>query len=279
MSLRLTQMLQRTRSEGRAAFVPYLMLGDPNPEATLAFADALVRAGADMLELGLPFSDPPADGPVLQRAAERALAAGMSTRGALELLAALRQRCDVPLSLLCYANPVERYGIGRFYADMAAVGVDAVLIADVPIEEAEPYAGAAKSAGVAPILLASALSDAARLQRIGAVGDGYVYATARVGITGEQRGLADDLHATVERIAKGTGLPVVVGFGLSTPAHVAAVARTGADGVIVGSALALRLEATLARVPDDLTQAAADLEQFAATCRAACTTPDRSPSC
>ena len=232
-----------------------------------------------MLELGLPFSDPPADGPVLQRAAERALAAGMSTRRALTLLAELRRRCDVPLSLLCYANPVERYGIAKFYTEMAEAGVDAVLIADVPIEEAEPYAAAAKSAGVAPILLASALSDQARLQRIGAVGGGYVYATARVGITGEQRNVSADLQATVQRIAKETGLPVVVGFGLSTPAHVAAVAQTGAAGVIVGSALALRLEAALARAPGEWLQAAAEIEQLAGACRAACAFSDRSSLC
>lgn len=279
MSARLTEMLQQTRAEGRSAFVPYLMLGDPNPEATLRFAEALVSAGADMLELGLPFSDPPADGPVLQRAAERALAAGMSTRKALVLLAELRGRFNVPLSLLCYANPVERYGVERFYADVATAGVDAVLVADVPIEEAEPYAAAAKSAGVAPILLASALSNHARLERIGAVGSGYVYATARVGITGEQRGIADDLGATIQRIGAGTGLPVVVGFGLSSPAHVAAVAEAGADGIIVGSALALRLETALARDPTDLEQAATELEQFAAACRAACVVPPRSSRC
>ena len=279
MSERLDQMLRSTKAEGRSAFVPYLMLGDPSAQATLAFAKALVRAGADMLELGLPFSDPPADGPVLQRAAQRALAAGMSTRKALTLLAEIRSACDVPLSLLCYANPVERYGVERFYADMAAAGVDAVLVADVPIEEAEPYAAAARSAGVAPILLASALSDSARLGRIGAVGGGYVYATARVGITGEQRGVADDLQATVARIASATGLPVVVGFGLSSPAHVAAVALTGADGIIVGSALAQLVENALAGDPTNIEQAVKEIEQFSEPCRAACAVPSRSPLC
>jgi tryptophan synthase alpha chain len=270
MSQQLADMFERCRREGRCAFVPYLMLGDPDAAATLAFAQALVAGGADMLELGLPFSDPPADGPVLQRAAERSLAAGMNTAGALRLLAEIHRHCQVPLSLLCYANPVERYGVERFYRDMAAAGVAAVLIADVPIEEAEPYAAAARAAGIAPVLLASALSTPDRLQRIGQVGGGYVYATARVGITGEQTAVATDLAETVARIRLHTGLPVVVGFGLSTPGHLASVAAAGADGAIVGSAIALRLEQALQQGGGSVPQVAQDLTPFANAFAVAC---------
>ncbi len=280
MSRALDHLFERCRAENRCAFVPYLMLGDPDAATTLALAQALARGGADVLELGLPFSDPPADGPVLQRAAERALAGGMNTKKALMLLGEIKASTGLPLSLLCYANPIERYGVAAFYRDMAAAGVDAVLVADVPVEEVAPYAEAARQAGIAPVLLASALSSSQRLRQIGSLGGGYVYATARVGITGLQQDLAADLQATVATIAANTGLPVVVGFGLATPQHLQAVAAAGADGAIIGSALALRLQTTLA---NGLATATQDLEQFARNCRAACARPaeayPRSPVC
>ncbi|MBI5610486.1 MAG: tryptophan synthase subunit alpha [Deltaproteobacteria bacterium] len=282
MSRALDQLFGRCRAENRCAFVPYLMLGDPDAGATLALAQALARGGADLLELGLPFSDPPADGPVLQRAAERALAAGMNTKKALKLLVEIKATTGLPLSLLCYANPIERYGVAAFYRDMAAAGVDAVLVADVPVEEVAPYAEAARQAGIAPVLLASALSSPERLRQIGSVGGGYVYATARVGITGQQQQVAANLSETVAAIAAGTGLPVVVGFGLAAPQHLQAVATAGADGAIIGSALAQRLQTFFAEGKADLAAAALDLEQFAQSCRAACVrpaTPLRSPVC
>jgi tryptophan synthase alpha chain len=278
MSQRLDQLFRRCRAEGRTAFVPYLMIGDPDAEATAAYAEALVAAGADMIELGLPFSDPPADGPVLQRAAERALLAGMTTRRAMAVLRQIRAQTQVPLSLLCYANPVERYGVAAFYRDMAAAGIDAVLVADVPVEEAGDYAAAARAAGIAPVLLASALSTDERLRAVGALGGGYVYATARVGITGEKQDLAEDFAATVQRIARGTALPVVVGFGLSSPAHLAAVAAAGANGAIVGSAIAQHLESAR-QAGMALADRAQSLRDFAAPLGQACQNPSRSLSC
>jgi tryptophan synthase alpha chain len=247
---RLDQTFRDLRAQGRLGFVPFMVLGDPDYDTSLQILERLCDAGADVLELGIPFSDPPADGPVIQAAGVRALRAGMRVSRCLELVAELhRRRPDVPVSVLTYLNPLEQYGLQRFYRDAAAAGVDGVLVADLPLEEAMPAIEAARAAGVAPVLIASELTPDDRLTRLAALGEGYVYAVARIGITGEQTALASGLAATFARFKAAIPLPIVAGFGLSTPDHLRDVFQAGADGAIVGSALVRRLEAAL---PDRL---------------------------
>ena len=262
---RFADLARRCADEDRGAFVPFLVIGDPSLDAFQDFADALVEAGADALELGLPFSDPPADGPVIQAADQRALAAGVTTASALDAVGALRARHDLPVSLLVYFNLVLQYGIDAFYARCAEVGVDAVLVADLPPEHAAPAVQAARLHGIAAVFLASELSPASRLGRIGEVCDGYVYSLARVGVTGERVAVNAGLGAALDRFATHLPLPLLVGFGISSPEHVRAALAAGADGVIVGSALVRRIAAHL----DDPARARAALLTTARALRGA----------
>ena len=238
---RLQQALTAAKHRGDLAFVPFVVLGDPDLPTSLRLIEALIDAGADALELGLPFSDPPADGPVVQAADLRALAAGTTPPAAFELLDELKRRRDVPVSLLIYYNLVLQYGVERFYARAAEAGVDAVLIADVPLEESAPTVAAARRHQVAPVCIASPLSSSERLRALTEVAEGYFYTVARVGITGEQGAVSGDLVHTLARLRAVTDLPALVGFGISTPAHVRAAAAAGADGVICGSAIIRRI--------------------------------------
>jgi tryptophan synthase alpha chain len=242
---RLRRRLLELRAEGRGALVPFVVLGDPDIETSDALIQALVRGGADALELGLPFSDPPADGPVIQAADVRALQAGVRVDDCFELLRRHAQRSDVPVSLLVYWNLVLQRGVDRFYADCAAAGVDAVLVADLPLQEADEALLAARKHGVAPVLLATPLSSDARLRAIAAVADGYLYVTARIGVTGAVSGIDAGLKAELARIAALTDLPLLCGFGIGGPAEVAAVLAAGAHGAIVGSALVRHIESNL----------------------------------
>ncbi len=265
MNARLDQFFANLRAEERCAFVPFLMLGDPDENATVALATTLVAAGADMLELGLPFSDPAADGPTVQAAAVRALAAGMDTQRAIALVARLHQAVDVPLSLLCYANPLEQYGLQAALDGFAGAGLNAILIADVPLEEVDRYAEAIGRARLGLVLLASAVSSDERLRAVGARADGFIYAAARVGVTGAQTQVDPLLAAQLARIRRWTGRPVVAGFGLSTPAHMAAVAATGVAGAICGSAIVRQV----AELPTHGPAVHAKLGEFVQSCVAA----------
>jgi tryptophan synthase alpha chain len=240
----LSSVLRARSAAHQGAFVPFLVLGDPTLEVSERLCDELVAAGADALELGFPFSDPPADGPVLQAAATRALRSGSTTARCFQMIAALRRRHDVPVSLLLYVNLIVQMGIDAFYARCADVGVDAVLIADVPLEEAAPFVSSARAHGVAPVFLASALSSPRRLARIAELAEhgAYLYAVARVGITGEQTGVDPSLSPTLRRLRAAVPLPILAGFGIATATHVEAVRAAGADGVIVGSALVRHIE-------------------------------------
>ncbi|MEL6183554.1 MAG: tryptophan synthase subunit alpha [Myxococcota bacterium] len=239
MSSLLERRLSTRREAGELAFLPFLVVGDPGPDRFLEAANVLVEAGADALELGFPYTDPSADGPVIQAADERALAAGMTTDGCFEVVRRFREQNDVPVSLLVYFNLVLQAGLERFYEKARDSGIDAVLIADLPLELAGPAFAAARAAGVAPVALASAVTTRERAVRLAEVGEGYVYAAARVGVTGARDDAPQDsLSELVTRLrgARVT-LPVLAGFGLSTPQHVEAVRAAGADGAIVGSAL------------------------------------------
>ena len=223
------------RLDGEGAFGAFLMLGDPDLETSAALMDAVIDAGADMIEVGIPFSDPVADGPVIQAAGQRALAAGVRVGDCLDLIAALRRRhTDVPIGILTYANiAVARSG---FIRDAAEAGADSLLIADVPALEAEPFTREMEQAGIEPVLIAAANTPDAALQRIAKLSKAYTYCVSRVGITGTHAGGQFDA-GLVERVKRAGAPPAVFGFGISRPEHVRAALDSGARGVICGSAI------------------------------------------
>ncbi len=232
----------------RPGLVVYLTVGDPDLATTRAIAIAAVDAGADVLELGVPFSDPLADGPVIERASHRAVANGTTLGDVLTLARELRSaRPQTGLVVFSYLNPILRYGLERFTTDAKAAGVDGVLATDLTIEEAEgPYLNALRAAGLAPIFLAAPTSTDDRLQRIAAMSQGFVYAISRVGITGTQQTLASDARSLVERLRRYTKLPIALGFGVSNVTHVAAVGEF-ADAAVIGSAIVGLIEKTAPR--------------------------------
>lgn len=238
---RIAARFAALRQQRRAGLVAYLTAGDPDPETAHALFCGLAAAGADLIEIGMPFSDPMADGPAIQAAGRRALQAGMTLRGTLALVRRLR-RADAatPVVLMGYYNPIWRYGVDDFARDAAACGVDGVIVVDLPPEEAPELAGPAGAAGLDIIRLATPTSDDGRLPRILAGAGGFLYYVAIAGITGTRPADTDAVAASVARLRRYTALPIAVGFGIKNPQQAAAVARA-ADAVVVGSALVQRL--------------------------------------
>jgi tryptophan synthase alpha chain len=233
---RLQQTFERLKAEGRGGLVAYLTAGDPDPETSAAIVTAVAKAGADVLEIGVPFSDPLADGPVIQRAIERALAAGMTLRGSLDLVRKVRSAVDTPIVLFTYANPVLRMEAQAFARAAADAGADGVLILDYPVEEAEPLRQPLVDAGLDPIFLVSPTTTDARIRRSGELGRGFLYVISRLGVTGMRDHLASDVPALLARVRAASPLPIAVGFGISSPEHVAEACRS-ADAAVVGSGL------------------------------------------
>jgi len=252
---RLDQTFARLRQEKKAAFVAYLAAGDPTLDATLDLVLALESVGVDVIELGLPFSDPLADGIVNQLAAQRALDSGTTTAGVLGLIRRIRERSQIPLVLFTYLNPVYTYGFETFHADAAAAGADGVLLLDLPPDEAAANAELTGTHGLRQIRLIAPTTPPERMKTIGAAGEGFIYYVSREGVTGEQTALADNIAENVAIIKSGSGVPVCVGFGISTPEQAAAVAAS-ADGVVVGSAIVKTIAAQGAS--PDLAQRVAD---------------------
>ncbi len=242
--VRYRRVFERLRQRGDGAFMPFLMLGDPDLATSARLLDACLEGGADMIEVGIPFSDPIADGPVIQAAADRALRAGATTAACLEQLRAFRTcHPDVPVGVLTYANLALARGRDAFYAACADAGVDSVLTADVPAFEALPWAAAARAAGVAPVLIAAQNTPETTLADIARLGCGYTYCLARAGVTGvdaEVRLDHGDLLATLRRLG---APPAILGFGIGAPEHVAAALSAGAAGVVSGSAVVQRIAA------------------------------------
>jgi len=229
------------RARGAAGFVPFLTYGDPEPSLTLPLLHALERSGADLIELGVPFSDPMADGPILQRSAERAIARGATLRGCLDVVAEFRRRSQVPIVLFGYYNPVFRYGLDRVAADARAAGADGFLCVDLPPEEARPLDDAARAEGLDLIYLLAPTSTLERMRKVLSRARGFVYFVSVTGITGVRADLPENLETLVRSVRRLTRLPIGVGFGISTPAQAARVAKF-ADAVIVGSAIARIIE-------------------------------------
>ncbi|GMU65001.1 MAG: tryptophan synthase alpha chain [Acidobacteriota bacterium] len=233
----IARAFERARREKRAAFVPFLMAGDPDLATTADLVVALAEAGADVVEVGVPFSDPIADGPVNQAAAERSLASGTTLEKILATVAALRSRTDVAIVLFSYYNPMHRYGLACLAHHAAASGVDGILCVDLPPEEAQgEYLDALRANALDPIFLLAPTSTRDRVKAVAKSGSGFVYYVSRTGVTGERAELPRELAKEVAALRKALKLPVAVGFGISTPEQAAAVARV-ADGVVVGSAL------------------------------------------
>jgi tryptophan synthase alpha chain len=238
---RIGERFARSRKEGRTAFVAYLTAGDPSLERTVAAAQELDAAGVDVLELGVPFSDPLADGPVIQRASERALRRGTTLARVLDTVRAIRRKSELPLLLFSYLNPILQYGVDRLTAEGREAGLDGVLVTDLPPEEADGWLTAARKAGLDTVFLAAPTSPDERLRRVAEASRGFVYAISRTGVTGERTALSDDARPLVERLKRHTKEPVAIGFGISTPEQFKSAGEV-ADGVVVGSALVRFLE-------------------------------------
>ena len=238
----ISAAFERCRQERRAAFIPYLTAGDPDLERSAELIGALASGGADVIEIGVPFSDPIADGPTNQRAAGRALAAGASLSGVLDLVARHRDRWGVPVVLFTYLNPPLKAGVKRFAERAQASGVDGVLCVDLPPEEGErEWIPALRARDVDTVFLLAPTSDRARLRAVNAASSGFVYYVSRTGVTGAREELPRRLLKEAKRIRRRVSLPLAVGFGISTPEQAAAVGRVS-DGVVVGSALVRLVE-------------------------------------
>jgi tryptophan synthase alpha chain len=234
---RIDRRFAALAAENRAAFIAYVMAGDPDADTALEILRGLPSAGADLIELGFPFSDPMAEGPPIQRASQRALKAGMTLRGTLALVRAFRRDdADTPIILMGYLNPIESYGLEAFASDAAEAGVDGMIVVDCPPEEAGPLTAALKLGGIALIRLAAPTTDAQRLPVVVSETAGFVYYVSVSGVTGAKEADASAVAPAVARLREASGLPVAVGFGIRTPERAAEVARV-ADAAVVGSVL------------------------------------------
>lgn len=271
MSARLASTFARLQAEGRPGLVTFTTAGDPDLVRSAEILLALDRAGADVLEVGVPFSDPLADGPVIQRATERALAAGSSLRAALTLIEGIRARVSAPIVIFSYANPLLRMGIDEFARRAAAAGVDGVLALDLPIEEAGGFRASIVKAGLDVIFLLSPTTTDARLEKAAELGSGFLYGISRLGVTGARAEVASGAEAMVRRIRAHTRLPIALGFGISTPEHVAEVGRY-ADAAVVGSAL-VSVIAESSGGPDLIARVEAYVRSLRSACRPAVKAP------
>jgi tryptophan synthase alpha chain len=233
---RIDDTFVRLRAEGRTGLVTYVTAGDPNLAQTAEILLTLDRSGADLLEVGVPFSDPLADGPVIQRATERALAGGTTLAGVLEMLAGVRPHIRAPIVIFSYANPILRMGLGAFARRAHEVGVDGVLTLDVPPEEAEEWRTAFDTMGIDTIFLLSPTTADDRIRRAAAIGSGFLYGISRLGVTGARDTVADSASELAARVRQATSRPLALGFGVSRPEHVRAIGQY-ADAAVVGSAL------------------------------------------
>ncbi|MBA5203745.1 MULTISPECIES: tryptophan synthase subunit alpha [Pectobacterium] len=243
---RYQQLFNRLSEKKEGAFVPFVTLGDPSPEQSLKIIDTLIAAGADALELGVPFSDPLADGPTIQDANLRAFAAGVNPSQCFEMLATIRQKYpDIPIGLLMYANLVFSNGIDEFYQRCAQVGVDSVLVADVPVAESAPFRTAALRHGIAPIFICPPNADDELLREIASYGRGYTYLVSRAGVTGAEKRAQLSLNHLVAKLNEYHAAPPLQGFGISDPTQVRETLASGAAGAISGSAIVRIIEKNL----------------------------------
>ena len=233
---RITELFARLKRQGRKGLIAYVTAGDPSPDRTPSLVEALERGGADLIELGVPFSDPIADGPVIQRAGYRALAAGTTVRKVLEIAAEIRTRSEIPLLLFTYLNPVMRYGFEKLAGDAKGAGIDGCLLTDASVEEAGAYVRVMRTAGLDTVFLAAPTSSPRRLRLVAQYSSGFIYLVSRTGVTGERDSISSAVGPLIRSMRAVTDLPLAVGFGVSTPEHVAEIGAQ-AEAVVVGSAI------------------------------------------
>jgi len=248
----------------KAALIPFFVLGDPDYQRSLTLIKGAIDAGADILELGIPFSDPIADGPTIQKADIRALQAGMTCKKALELIAEIKAYADVPIGLLMYYNLIYHYGRDRFYSDAAAAGVNSVLVADVSIDDADEVSGPAAAAGLDTVFMVTPITRPERMRLIASKATGFIYTVSLLGVTGARSELSEAVEGMVGKLKAITDVPVCVGFGISRPEHAAAVARAGADGVIIGSKIVGLIESNLDKTEKALEEISSFITQVKA---------------
>src|SRR3984885_13402375 len=238
---RITRLFDRLRVEKRPALIAYIVAGDPSPSATPGLVAALERGGADLIELGVPFSDPIADGPVLQRGSDRALKAGTKLTTVLDIAKQVRKQSEIPLLLFTYMNPLLRYGMEPLAQAAVASGIDGCLLTDLSVEEAEPYIQVMSQGGLDRGFLAAPTSSQRRLELVAKYYTGFIYLVSRTGVTGERTSVSDSVRPLVTAMRSVTKLPLAVGFGISTADHVRSIGAI-ADGVVVGSAFERAIE-------------------------------------
>jgi tryptophan synthase alpha chain len=238
---RIGARFEKLKEEGRAGFVAFVTAGDPSLDRTVEIAIEMDKAGVDILELGVPFSDPLADGPVIQRSSQRALDRGVTLRDVLGVVRRIRQKSEIPIVLFSYYNPLLRYGIEKLVKDARAAGVDGSLVTDLPPDEAAEWIAVARGGDLDTVFLAAPTSPSERLRAVAEASRGFVYAVSRTGVTGERDAISADASPLVASVKERSALPVALGFGISKPAQVAAAAKV-ADAVVVGTTLVRFLE-------------------------------------
>ena len=238
---RIEKKFAQLNAEGRKAFIPYITTGDPSIETTLELVLALEKAGADVIELGVPFSDPIADGPVIQRATERALHNGVTLQKVLGQGRLIRNKSEIPLVLFSYFNPLLNHGLDKLAQDAVAAGFDGVLASDLPVEESQVFVKTMRASGLNTIFLVAPTSSRERMKAIAETSTGFLYAVSRTGVTGERQELPDDLRDFLRTLRTFTKSPIAVGFGISRPEHLQAVWQE-ADGAVVGSSIVKKVE-------------------------------------
>jgi tryptophan synthase alpha chain len=241
----MTTYKETFASLNRAALIPFFVIGDPDFDMSLAVVKAAIDAGADVLELGIPFSDPIADGPTIQKADIRSLSAGMTVRKALEFIKQVTDYKSIPIGLLVYYNLVYQYGTEKFLKDFKAAGGSSVLVADLSIDDADEIATPAKDAGLETVFMVTPVTPDQRAKRIAEKTTGFIYTVSLLGVTGARESLSDTVRPLVTRLKKLTDVPICVGFGISTPRHAEEIVAAGADGVIIGSRIVRMIEDNL----------------------------------
>ncbi len=236
------QAFAELKRQNRAALIPFFVIGDPDYQTSLAVVKAAVDAEADILELGIPFSDPIADGPTIQKADVRAMRSGMNVHQALEFIREVKSHKDIPIGLLMYYNLIHRYGMERFFTDFHRAGVNSVLVADLSIDDAAEVIGPSRSAGVDTVFMVTPNTEPDRMRRIASQTTGFIYAVSLLGVTGSRETLSNTVEGLVRQLKSLTDVPVCVGFGVSKPEHARTIADAGADGVIIGSRLVAMIE-------------------------------------
>jgi len=239
------QVFAELKQAGRPALIPFFVIGDPDFDTSLAVVRTAIDAGADILELGIPFSDPIADGPTIQKADIRAAKSGMNMAKARLFIRQVKEYKDIPIGLLMYYNLIYQYGAEKFFADFHKAGVNSVLVADLSIDDAGEIEGPAKAAGLDTVFMVTPVTAPERMKLIASKTTGFIYTVSLLGVTGSRNELSDTVEGLVARLKELTNVPVCVGFGISKPEHAASVASAGADGVIIGSKLVGLIEANL----------------------------------